>query len=106
LGITVPPSIAKADLEGTLQEALQDAVEFWKALGGKDSPSAAYALLNMNRRRVLMTLNLREIHHISRLREDAHAQWDIRALAGELSNLARLAFPICSSLLGGKDRWP
>jgi len=104
LGITVPPAIREAGLHGLLEEAEADSGRMVDALGGSTSPASSYARLNANRRRVLVTMNLREMYHVSRLREDIHAQWDIRAVASDMSRLAREAFPVCASLLGGKDR--
>jgi len=46
------------------------------------------------------------VYHVSRLREDGHAQWDIRSLTTALAGLVREAFPLCASRLGGKDRFP
>jgi len=102
LGITVPPAISRLGLESELEDAAADAADLADRLGGRGTPAAEYAMLNANRRTVLLTLNLREMYHVSRLREDEHAQWDIRAVATDMSNLAREAFPVCSRLLGGK----
>jgi flavin-dependent thymidylate synthase len=104
LGLTVPPAVEGAGLAGVVVEAAADAEATFASLGGPAAPVAAYALLNAHRRRVLLTLNLRELYHVSRLREDAHAQWDIRQIAGEMSCQARGAFPVCGALLGGKDK--
>ena len=41
-----------------------------------------------------------------RLREDATAQWDIRALVGKMSHLVKEAMPLTFSLIGGKDVYP
>jgi len=103
LGLTIPPSLGGAGLEEVLVRAGQDAAALWSLLGGPAEPVASYALLNAHRREALVTLNLREIYHVSRLREDAHAQWDIRTLAASLSGLARQAFPLTARWLGGKD---
>ena len=51
-------------------------------------------------------MNIRELYHVSRLREDPTAQWDIRDKAEKMSNLARRVMPITSSLLGGKSDYP
>ena len=100
LGCTWPPSFAQAGLEQTAHEAEQDARHVLESLIG---PVAEYARLNAHRRRVVLTLNLREMYHVSRLREDSHAQWDIRALVRAMSEAAKQAFPVCAALLGGKD---
>ena len=65
-----------------------------------------YVLTNAHRRRALLKLNLRELYHVSRLREDATAQWEIRRTAAEMSRLARRAMPLAGLLLGGKDSYP
>lgn len=104
LGITTPPAFVEARIEGLLAEAAQDAEDLWRSLGGHSSFASAYACLNAHRRRVLLTLNLREMYHVSRLREDSHAQWDIRALVTRMAEQAREVFPVCGRLLGGKDR--
>lgn len=103
LGITTPPSIARAGLESVMVSAAEDAQRMTQVLGGHEDPVSGYALINANRRRCVMTVNLREFYHLSRLREDAHAQWDIRQLTGLMSGFVRRAFPVCGSLVGGKD---
>ncbi len=105
LGITIPPAIAEAGLSDILQEGADEASAMVARLGGPGDPVSAYALLNAHRRRCLWTLNLREFYHVSRLREDEHAQWDIRLLTAAMADLARGAFPVCSGHLGGKDRF-
>lgn len=66
-------------------------------------PACAYAFLLGHRRRVLWTANFRELVHFSRLREDSHAQWDIRAFAHAISRIIQKYAPLCGRLLGGKD---
>jgi flavin-dependent thymidylate synthase len=103
LGVTVPISIVEAGLSGVMEEARLDAMRMADVLGGPSDPVSGYAWINANRRRCAMTVNLREFYHMSRLREDAHAQWDIRAVVSAMSVYAKRAFPVCGSLLGGKD---
>lgn len=67
---------------------------------------AQYILTNAHRRRVLMTVNARELYHISRLREDAHAQWDIQIVSAEMSKLAKKKLPLAFMMIGGKDKYP
>jgi flavin-dependent thymidylate synthase len=105
LGVMVPPSIeeigAKEEFFGIIDET--DRVYF----SFKDSmdSGADYVLTNAHRRRVLLKVNARELYHISRLREDATAQWDIRRVTGEMSRLAREVMPLTCLLLGGKDAY-
>ncbi|MBP1661469.1 MAG: putative alternative thymidylate synthase, partial [Candidatus Aminicenantes bacterium] len=67
---------------------------------------ADYVLTNAHRRRVLLKVNLRELYHISRLREDATAQWEIRRVSAEMDRLAAKVMPLSCLLLGGKDAYP
>lgn len=117
LGLTVPDAVERAGLGGDLRRLADRATEVWRAIDSLDPvrpaapfppgghPAAAYALLNAQRRRVLVRMNARELHHFSRLREDVHAQWDIRRLAGRMLALARERMPIALALAAGKDRF-
>jgi thymidylate synthase ThyX len=72
----------------------------------KDIPLAApYILTNSHRKRVLIRLNARELYHISRLREDTHAQWDIQNIARAMSQQAKKIHPNMFEFIGGKDRF-
>jgi len=52
-----------------------------------------------------MKMNLRELHHFSRLREDEHAQWDIRYLANSIVEQTKEVMPIITSFIGGKHEF-
>jgi len=106
LGVTVPPVLRENGLDGILREAASRASELGRRIGELCPDAAPYALLNAHRRRVLMTLNARELYHVSRLREDGHAQWDIRRISAEMSRLGRDKMPLIGLLLGGKDQYP
>ena len=117
LGLTMPDSVERAGLGDDLRRLAERATEVWRAIDSLASlrqgarlpngghPAAAYALLNAQRRRVVVRMNARELHHFSRLREDVHAQWDIRRVAGQMLALARERMPITLALAGGKDRF-
>ena len=106
LGVTVPPSVEEAGAAQELLEGVAETDEAHARLKAAVGPAADYILTNAHRRRVLLKINARELYHVSRLREDATAQWDIRALVGEMSDLARKAMPLTFLLLGGKDAYP
>jgi thymidylate synthase ThyX len=105
LDLTVPPSIAAAGVEGVLRKVAERAEALYRDLSGACPHAAAYALTNAHRRRVIATMNLRELYHFSRLREDEHAQWDIRALAGEMRRAVEEVAPLGCLLLCGKDSY-
>ena len=106
LGVTVPPSIQEIGAEREFKEMTEKTEAVHVRLKGKAGRGADYILTNAHRRRVLLKVNARELYHISRLREDATAQWDIRAVAESMNRLARKAMPLTSLLLGGKDSYP
>jgi len=112
LGVTIPPEVDAVDRRSQVEEIAQRTGEAWsdlrRSLADRGEPleAADYLLTNAHRRRVAVTMNLREIYHFSRLREDAHAQWAIRDLAARLSALVRFSAPVTASLLGGKNSFP
>ncbi len=105
LGVTVPPSIVETGLEGTFRDMIARTDEAHARLAEKVGPAAAYVLTNAHRRRVLFKANVREYYHVSRLREDLTAQWEIRRLCGEMTRRLKRVFPLAGLMLGGKDSY-
>jgi flavin-dependent thymidylate synthase len=107
LGVTVPPTIEEVGAGNEFRRMIDRTEETYARLQKKIGPeAAAYVLTNAHRRRVLVKVSVRELYHISRLREDPTAQWDIRQIVGRMSALARKEMPLSCLLLGGKDRYP
>jgi thymidylate synthase ThyX len=106
LGATIPPSIEAVGAGREFRELIARTNATYEDLLPKAGPAAAYVLTNAHRRRVLLKVNVRELYHISRLREDPTAQWEIREIAGRMSGLARKEMPLSGLLLGGKDKYP
>ncbi|MDD8027518.1 MAG: FAD-dependent thymidylate synthase [Acidobacteriota bacterium] len=106
LGTMVPPSIEEAGAADEFRAVVERTEAAYRVLKPACGVAASYVLTNAHRRRALLKLNLRELYHVSRLREDASAQWDIRALAGAMSAEARRAFPLAAMMIGGKDAFP
>jgi hypothetical protein len=106
LGVTVPDSVKAVGAEGGFRDLIDRTDEVHAKLAKTVGPAADYVLTNAHRRRTLLKLNVRELYHLSRLREDATAQWEIRDVAGAMSRLARKAMPLTCLLLGGKDAYP
>jgi flavin-dependent thymidylate synthase len=104
-GVTVPQAIVDIKLDKEFKAIVKRTEELYykmkKELGG----CAQYILTNAHRRRVLMGVNARELYHISRLREDAHAQWDIQNIAAKMAKLAKKKMPLTFMLIGGKDKY-
>ena len=106
LGVTVPPSVREAGAEKEFLAVVARTNEAHAVLEKKIGPAADYILTNAHRRRVLLKVNVRELYHISRLRQDATAQWEIRRVAADMARLAAKAMPLSCLLLGGKDAYP
>jgi flavin-dependent thymidylate synthase len=108
LGVTVPPMIEEIGEKPTFMSIMDQAAEAWWSLKGslvsrgESNRAADYVLTNAHCRRVSITMNLREIYHFSRMREDIHAQWAIRKIANDVTKLVRLVAPGASILLAGK----
>lgn len=105
LGITIPENIKEIGMSDHFQSIVDKTNEVYEAIK-KEAPHAApYVLTNAHRKRVLIRVNAREMYHISRLREDAHAQWDIQNLSRKMSEKAKEVMPLVCSFIGGKDRY-
>lgn len=106
LGVTVPPSIKEIGAEKEFMDMIGRTNKVYSCLKESVDYGAEYVLTNAHRRRVLLDVNARELYHISRLREDATAQWDIRRVVVKMSRLASEVMPLTCLLIGGKDAYP
>ncbi|UCC40003.1 MAG: FAD-dependent thymidylate synthase [Candidatus Aminicenantes bacterium] len=106
LRVIVPPSIEEIGAKQEFMEMIDRTSDVYSDLKEILEHGAEYVLTNAHRRRALIKVNARELYHISRLREDATAQWDIRRMASEMSKLAREVMPLTCLLIGGKDAYP
>jgi len=93
-------------LDKEFKSIVKKTEELYYKMYPKIGTYAQYILTNAHRRRVLLGVNARELYHISRLREDAHAQWDIHQISAQMSELAKKKMPLTFMLIGGKDRYP
>lgn len=105
LGVTVPPSIEDIGSKKEFMEMMEETNHVYSLLKENMDQGGEYVLTNAHRRRVLLKVNARELYHISRLREDATAQWDIRRTAGAMSRLAKEVMSLTCLLIGGKDSY-
>jgi flavin-dependent thymidylate synthase len=106
LGVTIPDSIREVGMENEFRDVIGKTQDVYDRIRG-DLPSAApYILTNAHRKRVLLRANGRELYHMSRLRQDATAQWDIRRLTGKMIEQAKKVMPLTLLLCGGKDEYP
>ncbi len=106
LGIAVPESIRAVRGTSAVRRVAREASELFGDMLEQSPDAAAYVLTNGHRRRVLFHCNARELYHVSRLRQDRHAQWEIREVADAMAHQARKAMPLTCLFLGGKDAYP
>ena len=105
LGLTIPPEVIKAGLEKEFKKIAEVTEKAYYKIA-EDLPDAApYILTNAHRRKVLIKCNARELYHISRLREDSHAQWDIMNISKKMSALAKEVMPLALLTICGKDSY-
>ncbi len=103
LKYTVPPSIIETGQTPIFSEVMKRTEHVYDTLK-KTYPSCKnYALTNAHRRKVLLKLNARELYHFISLRDDEHAQWDIRETARSMKKLSEEAAPLTSMMLSGKS---
>ncbi|MCX5751710.1 MAG: FAD-dependent thymidylate synthase [Candidatus Saganbacteria bacterium] len=106
LGITIPPAIIAIGEEKTFRKVVRKSEALYEKISVSNTQVAQYVLTNAHRKRVLASLNARELYHIARLREDQHAQWDIMDISGKMSTKARGVMPLTFMLICGKDSYP
>ena len=105
-GVTVPPSIEEIGARQEFMDMIEKTNRGYAVLKEHMDHGAEYILTNAHRRRLLLGVNARELYRISRLREDATAQWDIREVVGKMSRMASEVMPLTCLLIGGKDGYP
>jgi flavin-dependent thymidylate synthase len=103
---TIPRSLVKAGLETDFLGIIEATNQTYRTLKKSVGTAADYILTNSHRRQVLVKMNLRELFHFIRLREDEHAQWDIRELASAIGRKIRALMPLSTRLLCGKSNYP
>jgi flavin-dependent thymidylate synthase len=105
LGVTVPDSIKEIGMQKYFQDIVDRTNQVYAVIHKECPIAAPYILTNAHRRRVLMRLNARELYHISRLRQDAHAQWDIQNISKLMAAQAKKVMPLVFGLIGAKDKY-
>jgi len=105
LGVIIPENIKEIGMDGYFQEIVDKTNDVYDQISKENSLVASYILTNAHKKRVLIRVNAREMYHISRLREDAHAQWDIQNVSRAMSEQAKEIMPLTFTAIGGKDRY-
>ncbi len=106
LGVKIPPSIIEIKMDKEFMDIISQTNDLYEKINSKNQIASQYVLTNAHRRRVLFKCNARELYHISRLREDVHAQWDIRNISSKMAQEAKKVMPLTMMTIGGKDKYP
>lgn len=106
LGVSIPRSVYEVGMDRAFSSFICRTDTLYQKMKSRFPVAAQYLLTNAHRRRVLLSTNARELYHMSRLREDKHAQWEIREVTEKMIRLAKRKMPLTLLLIGGKDRYP
>jgi flavin-dependent thymidylate synthase len=102
LGVTIPSAITEAGAEDDFLSVVEQTDQAFRSISEQAPIAAPYVLTNSHKRRVLFSSNARELCHLSRLREDPHAQWDIRDKSTQMLRLAKAVMPATLQIAVGK----
>lgn len=99
LGYAVPRLIREAGVETAYRAAMDRAAETFESLAAWNPEVAAYVVPNAFRRRVALTLNLREAFHFCELRSAPNAHFSIRRIAYLVGDVLRKEVPALAAYL-------
>jgi len=102
-GNVIPLNIMHLGLQNEFQEVIEKTNQAYHIIKDKYGRTSDYILTNSHCLLVIMKMNLREFYHFIRLRDDEHAQWEIRQLAHHLLKPVKRVLPLSTLLLGGKS---
>ena len=105
LGFTTPPSIEEIGVAKELEKVVDKSSELYHEFLPRYGKAAEFCLVNAHRKRALLGVNIRELHHISRVRQDKDAQLEIKYISQSMSELAKQEAPITTILLGGQHEF-
>jgi thymidylate synthase ThyX len=97
LGYAVPRLFADSGFEAPYRNAMDAVSSAYGELRAWNPYVAAYIVPNGYKRRVLMTLNLREAYHFCELRSQPNAHFSIRRIALDMAEKIREVHPILGS---------
>lgn len=106
LGVNIPLSVEDVGMGDKFMDCIEKTSDVFTRLKKTMEVGSEYILTNAHRKKVLLKVNARELYHISRLREDPTAQWDIRNITEKMGRLAKKKMPLTFMMLGSKDSYP
>jgi thymidylate synthase ThyX len=93
-GLVRPPMLLEnKELEAIFDASVKAAEETYKSLTAKFPWEAKYFVLNAHKRRVLISINLRELYHLVKLRAGKMAHFTIQEIARRMYDLVKAKQP-------------
>jgi len=99
LGYTVPRRLVEAGCESDYRSAMEAAAEMYEGLAAWNPHVAAYIVPNGFNRRVLFSLNLREVYAFCQLRSASAAHFSMRRVALCVAEEVRRVHPLLSQFM-------
>ena len=99
LGYVVPRRISTGGFEDEYRSVMKQAEQLYKRLAGEDPYLASYVVPNSYKRRVLLTMNLREAYHFCSLRSAPNAHFSVRRIALRMAEEIAARHPILASFM-------
>jgi hypothetical protein len=93
LGYAVPKAITDAGFAAKYDRVMKAAAEAYRAIAQEFPHEAAYVIPNAYNRRVLLTLNLRELFHFAHLRGAPNGHFAYRRIAIKTYEIAKEKYP-------------
>ncbi|MEF3694574.1 MAG: FAD-dependent thymidylate synthase [Candidatus Cloacimonadota bacterium] len=103
--LIIPQAIRELGRESIWQELWQQSQALGANLEQIKPGLGSYIRLNLDRVKVLVKMNFRELYHFVRLRSDEHAQWEIRRLSQRLTLELKPIAPHALQELCGKSEF-
>lgn len=99
LGYTIPRLIEEAGFAAPYRKAMAAARRGYDELAAWNRAVAAYVVPNGYKRRVLMSLNLREAYHFCELRSAPNAHFSVRRIALRMAEELRKVHPLLTQFM-------
>ena len=93
LGYAVPRAIVEAGFAAEYDRAMAAAAQAYREIATEFPHEAAYVVPNAYNRRVLLTLNLRELFHFTQLRGAPNGHFAYRRIAIKAYEIAKEMYP-------------
>jgi thymidylate synthase ThyX len=93
-GFDIPPEVKEAGMENEFNLCMNTAKEVYNAIGKELPDEAAYIIPLAYKKRLLMTMNLRELFHFIKLRSTKHGHESYRKIAWDMYDEIAKVHPV------------